>query len=107
MTIEEEQAAEIERLEADRNLLRAALDAERDRSGIIMQAAQEATNALRAENERMREALRPFVELGLTEAKKEGLWGPKAIVTMYVRYESISNARAALEDVMEKSGDKK
>ena len=53
---------------------------------------------LRAENEKLRAALKPFADMGLTEARKVGLWSPKSVITMYVNYENLSAAAAALKE---------
>jgi hypothetical protein len=70
--------ADLAAVTAERNGMKEALKA-----GLrFVGASDDAMEELHAENERLREALKPFVELGLKEARKEGLWGPKAIVTI-------------------------
>jgi len=51
------------------------------------------------EIEKLRAALKPFAAIGLTEARKVGKWNPKSAITMYVNYENISAAAAALKEM--------
>ena len=87
-------ADDIERLRAENEKLREETRSKGERIGgyVNMLVKRE------AEIEKLRAALKPFADIGITEARKVGLWSPKSVITMYVNYENISAAAAALKE---------
>ena len=100
MTIEEEQCAEIVRLETERDALRAALAGEQEtciRVGNERAKTLLELERLREENARLREALKPFVDASHFKTRCESaVTSENNVVSIQIKQSAVSRGRAAI-----------